>query len=87
MTRKRQADEVKTLAVDREISEQIRDVATEIGASVYDVTNSLLRYALANAKTEVAVKMVVLSPADVLKKRGENPLEIPQTKQGRRRSR
>jgi hypothetical protein len=54
---------LSTLAVSREIADRIRAVAKDNGATTLDITNQLLNYALTQAKVEIKVKTVVISPA------------------------
>ena len=54
--------DVSTLAVERPISDRVRELAKKHRMSTLDMTNQLLDFAMNQAKIEIEVRTVVLNP-------------------------
>jgi len=61
------APNTTSLAVDREVADQVRAIATELNVSTYEVTNQLLRYAM-QQEVEIEVKRLTVKPKAAGKK-------------------
>jgi hypothetical protein len=58
------SDRMSTMGVDRNIADQIRALAKEHGATTLDLTNELLKFALANAEITVPTKQLTVDMKD-----------------------
>ncbi|HEY3393600.1 MAG TPA: hypothetical protein VGK58_12890 [Lacipirellulaceae bacterium] len=67
--RSKRSETQSTIAVSREIADKVRDIANANDATVFEMANALLDYALQHTTINIEPRRVAIVPADQLKDR------------------